>query len=219
MKRPRIPKNRFLVKVEKPYEDTIEINGKEIMLNYTFDPLRHARQYGEVYQTPQWLPEGLNFDVKIGDKVYFHHLITANTGNVSVDKKFSNQSGQDFVSDNKINWLEEEKLYKVHWEHMYARVRDGELKMLHHWNFVEQKTEDEESIKTKSGIFMKPEVEEITLHGHIKHMNDWMKKQGVKVDDEVIFSENSEYDMTIEGNKLLRMRNEDILAIVDNGRE
>tara|TARA_R110002020_G_scaffold182743_11_gene378495 strand:- start:1772 stop:2431 length:660 start_codon:yes stop_codon:yes gene_type:complete len=219
MKKAQIPKNQFLVKVEKPYEDTIELNGKQIMLNYTFDPLRHARQYGEVYQKPVWLPEGLKFDVKIGDKVYFHHLITAKTGNVGVDKKFSSASHQDYISENKVDWLDEEKLYKVHWEHIYARVRKGKLKMLHHWNFVEQKTEDEDSIKTKSGIFIKPEVEDITLHGHIKYMNDWLKNQGVKVGDEVIFSENSEYDMDIEGNKLLRMRNEDILAIVDNGRK
>ena len=193
MKKPQIPKNHFLVKVDKPYEDTIELNGKQIFLNYTFDPLKHARQFGTVY---------------------FHHLITANTGNVSVDKKFANQSSQDFVSDNKVSWTGEEKLYKVHWEFMYARVRKDKLKMLHHWNFVEQKTEDEESIKTKSGIFLKPEVEDITLHGYIKHMSDWLKDQGVKAGDEVIFSENSEYDMKIEDNTLLRMRNQDILAIV-----
>tara|TARA_R100000700_G_C3175733_1_gene150608 strand:+ start:1024 stop:1671 length:648 start_codon:yes stop_codon:yes gene_type:complete len=214
MKKPQIPKNQFLVKVDKPYEDTIEINGKQIFLNYTFDPLKHARQFGTVYQVPGWLPDGLEFDVKIGDKVYFHHLITANTGNVSVNKKFSSQSSQDYISDNKVEWLDEEKLYKVHWEFMYARVRKGKLKMLHHWNFVEQKTEDEESIKTKSGIFLKPEVEDITLHGYVIYMNDWLKDQGVKIGDEVIFSENSEYDMKIEDTKLLRMRNQDILAIV-----
>lgn len=217
MKKPKIPKNQFLVKVEKPYEDTIVVNGRQIFLNYTFDPLRHARQYGEVYQIPNWLPKGLKFDVKVGDKVYFHHLITAKTGNVGVDKKFANQSSQDFVSENKVDWLDEEKLYKVHWEHIYARVRKEKLKMLHHWNFVEQKFEKENSIKTKSGIFLKPEVEDIKLHGYIRYMNDWLKDQGVKIGDEVIFSENSEYDMEIEDNTLLRMRNQDILAIVENG--
>jgi co-chaperonin GroES (HSP10) len=47
-------------------------------------------------------------------------------------------------------------------------------------------------------------------------MNDWMKDQGVVEGDEVVFSENSEYEMTIEGEKLLRMRNEDILATVND---
>ena len=31
----------------------------------------------------------------------------------------------------------------------------------------QQKTESEDSIKTKSGIFIKPEVEDITLHGKL----------------------------------------------------
>jgi co-chaperonin GroES (HSP10) len=46
-------------------------------------------------------------------------------------------------------------------------------------------------------------------------MNDEMKKMGLKKGDEVIFSKNSEYDMKIEGDKLLRMRNFDILAKVE----
>tara|TARA_Y100001963_G_scaffold113588_2_gene157357 strand:+ start:659 stop:1309 length:651 start_codon:yes stop_codon:yes gene_type:complete len=214
----RIPKNYFLIKVEKPYNDTVEVNGQEIFLNIKFDPYKHARQYGIVYETPKWLPKGLDFDVKKGDKVYFHHMITGDQGSVTIDKKFQNESDQDYKSANLITWIDEENIYKAHWTHIYARVRRGKVKMLDHWNFVKQKTEDEESIKTKSGIFMKPEVEEITLHGNIIHMNDWMKKQGVKKGDEVIFSENSEYDMTIEGEKLLRMRNQDILALVDNER-
>ena len=118
-----------------------------------------------------------------------------------------------------MDWVEEENVYKVHWQQIYARVRKGKLKMLHHWNFVKQKVESEDNIKTKSGIFFKPEVEDITLHGTIVHMNDWLKNQGVKTGDEIVFSENSEYDMTIEGEKLLRMRNEDILALVQNERK
>ena len=45
-----------------------------------------------------------------------------------------------------------------------------------------------------------------------------MKEQGVKEGDEVVFSVNSEYDMKIEGEVLLRMRNEDILATVEDGK-
>jgi len=212
----KIPKNYFLVEVEKPYEDTVELNGLEISLDVKWDPYTFARQYGIVHETPGWLPEGLKFDVKKGDKVYFHHHITGSVGAVTVDQKFANESSQDLKSENLITWIDKENIYKVHWQQMYARVRKGKLKMLHHWNFVEQKTEDEDSIKTKSGIFIKPEVEDITLHGNILHMNSWLKEQGVNVGDEVIFSENSEYEMTIEGKKMLRMRNEDILALYSN---
>ena len=215
----RIPKDYFLVQVEKPYNDTVEVNGREIFLDIKFDPYKFARQYGIIYEKPIGLPKGLNFDVKKGDKVYFHHHVTGSVGAVTMDQKFENDSSQDFKSQNLITWIDEENIYKVHWKQMYARVRKGKLKMLHHWNFVKQTTEDEESIKTKSGIFIKPEVEDITLHGNIKYMNKWMKDQGVEVDDEVIFSENSEYEMDIEGEKMLRMRNEDILALYNNEGE
>lgn len=40
-----------------------------------------------------------------------------------------------------------------------------------------------------------------------------MKDQGVKEGDRVTWSENSEYDMDIDGQKLLRMRNIDVLAV------
>lgn len=214
----KIPKDYFLVKVDKAYEDTIELNGKEMFLDIKFDPYKFARQYGVIHSTPVGLPKGLDFDVKKGDKIYFHHLVTGSVGAVTMDQKFENESNQDFKSLNLVTWVDEENVYKVHWQQIYARVRKGKLKMLHHWNFVKQVTEDEESIKTKSGIFIKPEVDDITLHGVIVYMNDWLKKQGVKIGDEVVFSENSEYDMTIENKKLLRMRNEDILALVNNGK-
>tara|TARA_R100001163_G_C5068160_1_gene208012 strand:+ start:4432 stop:5082 length:651 start_codon:yes stop_codon:yes gene_type:complete len=215
----KIPKDFFLVKVDKAYDDTVEVNGVELSLDIKWDPYKFARQYGVVQETPGWLPKGLKFDVKKGDKIYFHHLVTGSVGAVTVDQKFESESAQDFKSQNLITWIDEENIYKVHWQQIYARVRKGKLKMLHHWNFVKQKTEDEESIKTKSGIFIKPEVEDITLHGNILHMNEWMKEQGVKVGDEIVFSENSEYEMTIEGEKMLRMRNEDILGLIENERK
>jgi len=214
----KIPRDYFLVKVDKPYDDTIELNGKEMFLDIKFDPYRFARQYGVIHSVPVGLPKGLDFDIKKGDKIYFHHLVTGAKGAVTIDKKFENESNQDYKSLNLVTWIDEENVYKVHWQQIYARVRKGKLKMLHHWNFIKQKTEDEDSIKTKSGIFIKPEVDDITLHGVVVHMNDWLKEQGVKIGDEVVFSEDSEYDMTIENKRLLRMRNEDILALVDNGK-
>ena len=187
-------KDHFFIKVDKKTEDTTIIGNTELVIDTSYDPMKLARQYGVVVETPISLSKGVKLDIKEGDTVYCHHFLTEN--------------------ENEVKFYEQELVYKIHWSDIYCRVRNGKLKMLHHWNFVEQKTEDEESIKTKSGIFLKPEVEDITLHGYVRHMNDWLKDQGVKIGDEVIFSENSEYDMKIEDNTLLRMRNQDILAIV-----
>ena len=185
----------FFVKVEKKTEDTVTVNGTEIMIDTSYDPLKLARQHGVVVETPRSLPEGVNLDIKKGDTVYCHHFLT-----------------QD---ENEIKFYEQNLVYKIYWSDVYCRVRNGKLKMLHYWNLVEQKMEDEKDYTTKSGILTKPNMEEVELHGYIRYMNDWMRDQGIKEGDEVVFSENSEYDMNIMGQKLMRMRNFDILAKIE----
>ena len=188
-------KDYFFVKVEKTTEDTVNINGTEVFIDTSYDPMKLARQYGVIVETPISLSEGVDMDIKEGDIVYCHHFL--------VEK------------ENEVKFYKQDLVYKIHWSDVYCRVRNGKLKMLHYWNFVEQKMENEEDFKTKSGIITKPITEEIKYHGYIRHMNNWMKKQGVKEGDEVIFSENSEYDMNIMGQKLMRMRNFDILAKIE----
>jgi|TARA_R100000329_G_scaffold142677_1_gene126247 co-chaperonin GroES (HSP10) len=188
-------KDYFFVKVEKTQEDTIILNGRELFLDTSYDELRHARQYGTVIALPVSLPKGLSLDIKEGDKVYCHHFLTS--------------------EENEVKFHEQDKVFSVHWSHIYATVRDDKIRMIHHWNFVRQKIEDESNYITDSGIYIKPEAEDIELHGYIEHMNEEMKNMGVKKGDEVVFSKNSEYDMVIEGEKLLRMRNFDILAKVE----
>ena len=185
----------YFVKVEKTQEDTIIVNGKELFLDTSFNELKLARQYGTVVALPVGLPKGLKLDVKVGDKVYCHHFLTS--------------------EENRVKFHDDEKVFSIHWTYMYARVRKGKLKMLHQWNFVKQKVEDESNYISDSGIYLKPEAEDVELHGYVEYMNDDLKKLGVKKGDEVVFSENSEYDMIIEGEKLLRMRNFDILAKVE----
>jgi len=188
-------KDYYFVKVEKTHEDTITLNGKELFLDSSYNDMKHARQYGTVVGVPRGLSMGKKRDIKKGDKVYCHHFL-AN-------------------EENRVKYHDKENVFQIRCDAIYARVRKGKLKMLNHWNFVEQKKEDKDNYMSKSGIYLKPEREDKELHGYIKHMNKEMKAWGAKVGDEVIFSENSEYDMNIEGEKLLRMRNFDILAKVE----
>tara|TARA_R100000664_G_scaffold34245_1_gene55685 strand:- start:7255 stop:7833 length:579 start_codon:yes stop_codon:yes gene_type:complete len=187
-------KDYYFVKVEKTHEDTITLNGKELFLDSSYNEMKHARQYGTVVGVPRGLSMGKKRDIKKGDKVYCHHFLVS--------------------EENRVNFIEQDNVYKIFFESIYARVRNGKLKMLGQWNFVKQKVEDESNYITKSGIYLKPEAEDEELYGYVEHMNDELKSWGVKKGDEVIFSKNSEYDMLIEGEKLLRMRNFDILAKV-----
>ena len=188
-------KDCYFVKVEKTHEDTVLVNGRELFMDTSFNEMKSARQYGIVIALPKGLPKNIKLDIKEGDKVYCHHFLAS--------------------EGNRVKFHDEENIYSIHWTHIYARVRKDKLKMVHHWNFVKQKIEDESKYMTKSGIYLKPEAEDEELYGYVEYMNKGLKKMGIKKGDEVIFSKNSEYDMRIEGEKLLRMRNFDILAKIE----
>jgi len=78
---------------------------------------------------------------------------------------------------------------------------------------MEQEMQEPE--QSESGIFLESSASEVQLHGHAVILNSWMKDQGVNKGDRVMWSENSEYDMDIDGRKLLRMRNFDVLGVYE----
>ena len=176
------------IEVEKRYNDTVEINGQEIFLNPTYNPELHARQHGTVYAVSDKIK-----DIKIGDKVYTHHFLCNDT--------------------QRINFIKDKKIFEINKPMMYCVVRDSKVIMLSNYVFVEQVIEDEEDCKTESGIWFKSSPEDVTLHGILRHANKDLIEQGANIGDKVIFSDNSEYKMNIEGKELMRMRNEDVLAI------
>tara|TARA_R110002020_G_scaffold63770_7_gene169855 strand:- start:7167 stop:7736 length:570 start_codon:yes stop_codon:yes gene_type:complete len=182
-------KDYYWVKVEKETEDTIEINGVEMYRDTSYDPMKLARQFGTIYKTPIHSPEGA--DLEEGDKVWFHHFIPTEV--------------------NKVKYADSENVYQAQIQHIYLRERDGEYKAVGDWNFVEQEVKEPE--QTASGIILETEGKDVELHGKTVFINSWMEEQGVEEGDRVFFSENSEYDMNIDGRSLLRMRNFDILAV------
>lgn len=191
----KLIKDKFLVKLEKLVENTVKVNGVEMYLDSSYDPMRFARQYGEVVIAPERLTSK-NMDVKVGDRIYFHHFVA--------DKK------NQMVEDEDGNYI-----LQVDAGQIYCAVRDNKIIMQNFWCFVEQKTESEDNYKTKSGIFLKSTMDTEDLRGYLRHANQEILDYGAKINDEVIFSENSEYNMNVEGKELLRMRNIDILAVIE----
>jgi co-chaperonin GroES (HSP10) len=191
----KLIKDKFLVKLEKLVEDTVKVNGVEMYLDSSYDPMRFARQYGEVVIAPERLSSKY-MDVKVGDRIYFHHFVA--------DKK------NQMVEDEDGNYI-----LQVDAGQIYCAVRDNKIIMQNFWCFVEQKTELEDNYKTSSGIFLKSTMEIEEQRGYLKYANQEILDYGAKINDEVIFSENSEYNMNVEGQELLRMRNIDILAVVE----
>ena len=112
--------NYIWVEVEKTYEDSTIINGKEIYINPTYNPELNTRQHGIVYS----ISKNIN-NIKVGDKVYCHHFL--------------------ITDENRVNFIKDKLIYNIREPFVYATVRKGKLKMLNNWVFVKQTEELEEN--------------------------------------------------------------------------
>ena len=185
-------KDIYWIEVVKQTEDTFTLNGVEMYRDTSYDPMRLARQFGTVYE----VPIHNNLDIQKGDKIWFHHFVATDA--------------------NKVKYIDDKEVYQATRDQIYLVERDGEMIPIGVWNFIKQ--ERKEAEKTESGIFLETSASDVELHGHAVYINDWMKDQGVKKGDRVFFSENSEYDMNINGESLLRMRNFDILGVYEGAK-
>ena len=184
-------KDVYWIEVEKETEDTIMLNGVELYRDTSYDPMRLARQYGTVYKTP--MQDTKETGIQEGDKVWFHHFVATEA--------------------NHVKHADKDNIYQAFAEQIYLIKREGKYIPVGVWNFMEQEMKEPE--QSESGIFLETSASEVELHGKAVIINDWMKDQGVSEGDRVMWSENSEYDMDIDGQKLLRMRNFDVLAVYE----
>tara|TARA_R110002012_G_scaffold268958_1_gene452982 strand:- start:1647 stop:2228 length:582 start_codon:yes stop_codon:yes gene_type:complete len=179
------------VEIEREEENVVKLpNGKELWLDTSYDRYVNARQYGIVKMVSININKRVedNLTLKEGDKVYFHHHC--------IDEKMSSSFGG-------------ENIYKVHYDQLYCYVRDEKITMLQDYVFVEPI-----QLEDKIGLIY-IESKESVKRGKVKHCNQFSKDDGFKNGDEIIFIKNANYDMNIEGEKLFRMKNNEILALTD----
>tara|TARA_Y100001938_G_C8086366_1_gene432305 strand:+ start:2165 stop:2746 length:582 start_codon:yes stop_codon:yes gene_type:complete len=176
------------IKLEKEEENTHTLDdGKVIWLDTSYDRYVNARQFGTVELVSINIKKRVedNLTLKKGDKVYFHHHV--------IDERMASEFGGD-------------NIYKAHYDQIYCYVRDGKITMLQDYVFVEP-IELEDKIG-KIHIQSK----ESTKRGKVKFCNQFSKDDGFKNGDEILFIKNANYDMIIEGERLFRMNNNEILA-------
>ena len=189
--------NLFIVRLPKKFKDTIEVGGKELYLASKFNEFENRYNYGEIVSTPA----KFNTGASVGDTLYFHH-------HVCIEPKYHLQ----------------EDLYMVQYEpdggyasHAYAfQTPSGSVVMLSDWVFV-RPPEKEDEKKTASGIVLL-EKEVVETHGEIVYSSNAIEEAGAKAGDTVYFSKSSDYAMEINGEKLWRMRINDLLY-VDRGKK
>lgn len=182
-------KDLYWVEIEKEQEDSIEVgsSGVKLYLDSSYDPMRHSRQWGILHETP--INNTLDLGLEKGDKVWFHHFVP--------DEK------------NRIKLIKDKSVYQAQPDQIYARERDGEVKAVGRWNFVRQEVVKDEV--QENGFVLNNEKEDVLLHGEIVYPSKQISKE-ISSGDSVIFSKGSEYDMPLNGESLLRIRNVDILA-------
>jgi co-chaperonin GroES (HSP10) len=132
-------------------------------------------------------------ELQPGDFVYTHHFINDDEHCVNVDGK-------------EVAWMA--------YNQLFARVRDGEVHMLNDYVLVEPVKETEDEIKSESGLFLKANQEEKSNVGILKYVNSNTEALGANVGDKIYFETNSDYEMDIEGERLFRMKNNDLIYVI-----
>ncbi len=164
-----------------------EVNGKKIIVNTSIEHAKDVNRIGVIESVP------LNYEgeIKVGDHVVVQH---------NIFRTFFDGQGLTRESDFHI----QDNLYYVLPELIFLIIRG------------------DEKIAVDGFCFIKPIVEnkkwigevEIEHQGMVKYTNNYLKSIGVNEGDKIAFNVDSEYEFVLEGEKLYRMRNNSILAIL-----
>ena len=196
----RAIKDIYYVSADKDKNKKLNIkghNGENLFIDIDFDKYRHAVQDGIIESTPTKIGKEYSNDIPLekGDKVYFHHFVV--------------QPDNSYIHDDK-------ELFKCDYPSIYCVIRDGKINMIEDWILCKPIQEPEENF-IRNGLYLKPSRENIPLRAIICHISKKAHESGLMVGDEIIFKEDSDYDMMIEGDIYYRMKISSVSAILRNG--
>lgn len=186
--------NLFVVKVDKPINDTMKTDGGlELFIDTRFNEFEHRQVSGEVVSAPLLIEN----DVEPGDTLYFHHLVVV-------------EGGQ------KIPWEENHYIVKCDKQFTignqafaYKKKGSDEITPLFGWCLLEEA----EVEKEESFIEIVNTEENLPLTGIVSFDADCLEELGVKKGDEVGFAKNMDYRVNIDGKEYYRVRSEDLLYV------
>lgn len=162
------------------YDNTKDIEGTEIIVSTSEEDHKFSNRYAEVVE----LPLGYKGPITPGDILLVHH----NVFKYYNDMKGRQKSGKSFFRDD-IFFIEPEQFF------MYKKGST--------WNAYDRYCFIKPILATESYI-KKPFTEE-PLMGVMKYSNEYLISQGVNAGDMVCFSPDSEYEFTVDGEKLYRI--------------
>lgn len=188
-----------LVHVPETYASTRQIadNFEILVENFTDDVVNTIR-HGTVKEVPIMYKSILKKD----DEIYFHHNIIRKT----IDWEGKEQVGMYEFDRNK-------DLYRCPLDSIFAIVRDGIFKAVTPFCFI--KPIEVTNEEYKHGLIIPIKNDEKENYGVIRYGNSDLEEKGFNEGDIIIFSKDSEYTYNVFGEKLYRMKTNDILAKVE----
>jgi co-chaperonin GroES (HSP10) len=204
------PVNTVNVEIEEALDSTYKHGTLEVHIDPLFNPTHYARIYGKVVAVPNGNcynedGEEIEKEVKVGDKIYFHYLVTNDESNC--------------VYGN---------YYKVPYYWIFCRVVGDDILPVGGWSLCSPIVEEENDFekievngKKISGILSSsglvtalaktPSVKYATLSyigTPLKNTN----KLEVNAGEKVILAKNSNFKNKIEGTDYYTVRQSDIMG-------
>ena len=194
--------NFFVVELKKLVNDTITTDsGLELYIDSKHDDMgefNYRVTEGPVVASPFKYDTG----VRVGDTLYFHHLVVMQGGQVltGADDHYIVKYNPEAISNQAI---------------AYKCQDTGEIKPLTGWSLLEPVEEED---KTKSDVIEIVQLKEkLPTKGRVAFTSSGIEEIGLKVGDVVGFKENRDYRIKIDGKEYYRTRIEDLLYVENDG--
>jgi co-chaperonin GroES (HSP10) len=175
----------FIVKpVGSRYENSIDIDGKELIINTKIESFKSVNNIAEVVS----VPIAYKTDIKVGDTVIIHH---------NVFRRFYDMKGKQ---KNSRSYFKED-LYFCSSDQIYLYKTDTEWKSFGDRCFI----------KPLKNIDHLKLDKERKLIGILKYGNDSLKELKINPGDLVGYTPFGEFEFIIEGQRLYCMKSNDIV--------
>lgn len=202
--------NTVIVEVEEAIDSTYKHGSLEVHIDPLFNPTHYARIYGRVVAVPNgkcYNEEGheIEKEVQVGDKIYFHYLVTNDENNCIYGN-----------------------YYKVPYYWIFCRVVDNDILPVGGWSLCSEIVLEEDEFKTievdgrkingimsSSGLvtslYKTPSVKYAKLEYIGKPLKNF-DELGVSSGDKIVIAKNSNFKNKIEGIDYFTVRQSDIMG-------
>jgi hypothetical protein len=171
--------------IGKRYDNTKDIGGVDFIVSTSEEDHKFSNRYAEVVETPL----GYEGSIEAGDILLVHH----NVFKFYNDMKGRQKSGKSFFK---------EDLFFIEMDQFFMYKKGDNWHAHDRYCFVKP--------ITAIDSYIVKNISEEPLVGVMKYPNEYLLSKGVNSGDKVCFMPDSEYEFTVDGEKLYRMHDHQI---------